>query len=287
MNILVVLRNLYNNPDPFDEESLLCDSDINVLTEACDLRDTLLEGTNSCVTALLVSESQADYETVLKKAASYGADRVVHAALDGFDFSDTNAFARVIAGLIQSISPMPDVVMFGRLAYDGDSVNIATQTAENLDWHRAVYSTEVLGISGAPGFNATPKVADETAGCVDATALLTYKKALDDGGLATIETPLPTVVHTIRRGGLRRQAKIADIIRAYNETEVTSVTKAKIEEAAERALSGPRLPKPTQELPPYRNKGHLEVLNGTSDVDTASNIIATLKSLGFEPQVKK
>ena len=267
MNILVVLRNLYNNPDPFDEESLLCDSDINVLTEACDLRDTLLEGTNSCVTALLVSESQADYETVLKKAASYGADRVVHAALDGFDFSDTNAFARVIAGLIQNISPMPDVVMFGRLAYDGDSVNIATQTAENLDWHRAVYSTEVLGISDA--------------------ALLTYKKALDDGGLATIETPLPAVVHTIRRGGLRRQAKIADIIRAYNETEVTSITSKIIEEAVACALSKPRLPKPTQELPPYRNKGHLEVLNGTSDVDTASNIIATLKSLGFEPQVKK
>ena len=33
MEILVVLRNLYGNPDPFEDEKLLCDSDINALTE--------------------------------------------------------------------------------------------------------------------------------------------------------------------------------------------------------------------------------------------------------------
>ena len=259
MNILVVLRNLYNNPDPFDEESLLCDSDINVLTEACSIKDNQ----GGSLSALLVSESEAQYEEILKKAASYGADRVFHAALDGFDFSDTNSFARVIAGLIKSMEIEPDLVIFGRLAYDGDSVNISTQVAENLDWHRAVYSSEVVEL--------TP-------------SLLVYKKSLDDGGTATTEVKLPTVLHTVRKRGLRGQARIADILRAYSETEIESFDGHLIDEIVANALSKAVLPTPLQEIPPYKDKKDMMGLNGVSDVDTAANIIDTLRSLGFEPR---
>ena len=260
LHILVVLRNLYNNPDPFEDENLLCDSDINAITEACEFRDRWGE----CkVTTLLISETKSDYEKVLKKSASYGADNVIYAGLDDFDFSDSNAFSRIIAQLIKEMESTPDIVVFGRLAYDGDSVNIATQTAENLGWHRAVYSKEVLDLS---------------------TEKLTYKKALDDGAVATVEVPLPLVLHTIRRGGLRRQAKISDIIRAYNETEVGFLGEKQISEAVSQSSLGPHLTSPTQEIPPYINKGDMVVLNGTSDIDTAANIIETLRMLGFEPR---
>lgn len=259
MNILVVLRNLYNNPDPFDEESLLCDSDINVLTEACSIKDSQ----GGSLTALLVSESQAQYQEVLKKAASYGADRVFHASLDGFGFSDSNTFARVISELIKSSKDSYDMVMFGRLAYDGDSVNISTQVAENMGWHRAIYSSEITEISP--------------------THLL-YKKSLDDGGTATTEVRLPAVVHTVRKRGLRRQARVSDILRAYGETEIESFDADVVERIAAKALEGPSLPSPLQEIPPYKDKTDMTVLNGTSDVDTAANIIETLRSLGFEPR---
>ena len=279
MEILVILRNLYDNPDPFEGEKLLCDSDINVLTEACDLRDSLVADTDNAVTgaadsseavnatphspsvtALLISESQADYEGILKKAASYGADKVVHAAC-------ANTFGPLIAEIIKGLEPMPNLVFFGRLAYDGDSVNIATQTAENLDWHRAIYSTEVLEVS---------------FGGEDST--LTFKKAMEDGSLATTEVPLPAVVHSVRKRGLRGQAKVSDIIRAYGETRVESISKNAIAAAKEKALSGSSLPTPIQEIPPYINKGEMVDLKGTSDVDTAANIIDTLKKLGFEPK---
>lgn len=289
MEILVVLRNLYGNPDPFEDEKLLCDSDINALTEACDLRDSwplaaartpqnsesphVARTTQDAhapqvactpqgnVTALLISESKADYETVLKKAVSYGADQVIHAPVDDFDFSDANRFARLIGSLIKSMSPLPDLVLFGRLAYDGDSVNIATQVAENLGWHRAIYSSEVIDITGD---------------------ILTYKKALDEGALATVEVPLPAVLHTVRRGGLRRQAKISDIIRAYSETVVATFDETLVKSAVNEAKSGSGLPTPTSEIPPYSNKEDMILLNGVSDVDTAQNIIDVLKNLGFE-----
>ena len=259
MNILVVLRNLYNNPDPFDEESLICDSDINVLTEACDIKDSQ----GGKLTALLVSESKSDYEKILKKAASYGADDVIHAPCDGFDFSDANAFSRLLAKLISSVEPLPDVVMFGRLAYDGDSVNISTQVAENLCWNRALYSGEVEEI--------TP-------------TLLRFHKSLDDGGTATCEVKLPVVIHSVRKRGLRGQARIADILRAYNETVLQFIDKSIVDTAMTFALNGPLLPTPTQEIPPYLGKTDMKILNGTSDVDTASNIIETLRTLGFEPK---
>ena len=287
MEILVVLRNLYNNPDPFEGEKLLSDSDINALTEACQLRDALLEGAE--VTALLISESQADSEAILKKAASYGADKVIHAPCDGFDFSDANTFGRLIAELIKDLSPSPDLILFGRLAYDGDSVNIATQTAENLEWHRAIYSEEILEASvsnavesGAAASSTT--VAGNSSTICGQVGTLTYKKAAGDGSLSTIRIPLPAVVHTVRKGGLRGQAKIADIIRAYGETQVEYVDEGTMEEAVKKALLGPSLPTPIQEIPPYVNKGEMIDLKGVSDVDTAANIIETLKKLGFEPK---
>ena len=277
MEILVILRNLYNNPDPFEGEKLLSDSDINALTEACQLRDALLGGAE--VTALLISESQADSEAILKKAASYGADKVIYAPCDGFDFSDANTFGRLIAELIKDLSPSPDLVFFGRLAYDGDSVNIATQTAENLEWHRAIYSEEILKVS-VP----STAVAGNSSTICEQVGAVTYKKAAGDGSLSTIRIPLPAVVHTVRKGGLRGQAKIADIIRAYGKTQVEYVDEGTMEEAVKKALLGPSLPTPIQEIPPYVNKGEMIDLKGVSDVDTAANIIETLKQLGFEPK---
>ena len=272
MNILVVLRNLYNNPDPFDEEMILGDSDINAISEACELRDKMNSdgGANSCkVTSLLFSERESDYRTVLIKAASYGADEGIHVPVDNLDFSDSNVFSRLIASVIRDIIDKDSnraaetIVLFGRLAYDGDSVNIATQTAENLEFNRAIYSKEVTDLSSTS---------------------LTFKKALDDGAVATTEVPLPAVIHSIRRAGLRRQAKIADIIRAYNETEVKSVDLEIVSKAIDMAKGGPCLTSPIQEIPPYISKEEMQVLNGTSDVDTSKNIIDTLKNLGFEPK---
>ncbi|MBP3815739.1 MAG: hypothetical protein J6H21_02600 [Firmicutes bacterium] len=261
MNILVVLRNLYGNPDPFEDELLVGDSDVNAISEACEIRDLLLEGKGAKVTCLLFSESQSQSEKALIKAASYGADEVCHIPIDDFDFTDANTFSKVIAGIIREHFP-GDLVIFGRLAYDGDSVNISTQVAENLGYSRGIYSKKVEKLSQS----------------------LVFRKALETGDEALVEVPLPAVLHTIRKEGLRRQAKIADIIRAHNEVTVQRLSQETGKQAAKIAMEGAWAGTWKEEVPPYQEATDMVVLNGISDIETAQNLIDTLKVMGFEPK---
>lgn len=265
MEILVVIRNLYGNPDPFEDELILGDSDVNAISEACELRDLL--GEESRVTALLFSQSESNYEAVLKKAISYGADGGIHASVDGFDFTDSNSFSRLMAEIIRKHFPVnnpPSLVMFGRLAYDGDSVNIATQLSVCLGFSRGIYSKRVWEIN---------------------QDFLVFNKSLDGGNTAKIKVNLPAVLHSIRKEGLRRQARIQDIIKAYSsDITIESVAKETIDAALESARCAPSPGKGIQEIPPYSQAKDLTNLNGISDIETAGNIIATLKALGFEPR---
>lgn len=314
MNIVVVLRNLYGNPDPFEDELIIGDSDVNAISEACELRDWFnnknesndSSSLNQCeVTALLFSESESDSKTVLTKAASYGADKVIHAEVDDFDFTDANLFSRLIANTISELgshtddAPIDssdssdsskeskaravDILMFGRLAYDGDSVNIATQTAARLGWTKAIYSKEIHGVF------------DEGASmeCEAPRSILRFTKSLDGGSTAQASAHLPLVLHSIRKENLRRQAKVSDILRAYgNGSDGSGIKVSKIQpdvmaKLISASLSGPTLGKGIQEIPPYSQATEMINLNGISDVETSQNIIDVLKSLGFEPKPKK
>ena len=263
MNILVVLRNLYGNPDPFEDELLVGDSDVNAISEACEIREYLTADSSDkpTVTALLFSESMSDSEKALIKAASYGADEVVHIPVDDFDFTDANTFAKLIAGVIEE-NYKSDLVIFGRLAYDGDSVNIATQVAENLGYSEAIYSRKV------------EKLGTE----------LVFRKALETGDEALVKVPLPAVLHTIRKEGLRRQAKIEDIIRAHNHVTVKKLSENQVKPIIEKAIKGPFPGTWKEEIPPYHEATDMVVLNGISDIETAQNLIDTLKYMGFEPK---
>lgn len=262
MNILVVLRNLYGNPDPFEDELLVGDSDVNALSEACEIRDSLIStGNDSSVTALLFSEKESDSDKALIKAASYGADRVCHIPVNGFDFTDANTFSILIAETIRRYFEF-DLVIFGRLAYDGDSVNISTQVAKKLNAFSAIYSRRVEEIGES----------------------LKFVKALETGDEALIEIPLPAVLHTIRKEGLRRQARIQDIIRAHNEVVVERLNEDDLKPLIDKAKGGPSPGPWKEEIPPYHESKDMVVLNGISDIETAGNIIATLKKMGFEPK---
>ena len=61
-----------------------------------------------------------------------------------------------------------------------------------------------------------------------------------------------------------------------------NLDKAVIKDAVAASMAGSGLPTPSSEIPPYYDKEDMILLNGTSDVDTARNIIDVLKSLGFE-----
>ena len=82
MNIWVILRNIYSNPDLFDDEQYLCKSDCNVLAESIMLKEHFI----GQVTALLFTDN---IET-LKKACTYGADAACLIGFERFDFQKPN-----------------------------------------------------------------------------------------------------------------------------------------------------------------------------------------------------
>ena len=129
MNIWVILRNIYSNPDLFDDEQYLCKSDYNVLAESIMLKEHFI----GQVTALLFTENVSDNIETLKKACTYGADA---ACLIGFERFDN-------AKTIRTYFPDYDLILFGRLAYDGDAVNVSTQVSCHLGIPRVVYSREI------------------------------------------------------------------------------------------------------------------------------------------------
>ena len=123
MNIWVILRNIYSNPDLFDDEQYLCKSDYNVLAEAMMLKE-LFTGQ---VTALLFAENVSDNIETLKEACTYGADAACLIGFERFDFSETEQLSQIMAETIRTYFPDYDLILFGRLAYDGDAVNISTR----------------------------------------------------------------------------------------------------------------------------------------------------------------
>lgn len=95
------------------------------------------------VTALLFTENVSDNIETLKKACTYGADAACLIGFERFDFSETEQLSQIMAETIRTYFLDYDLILFGRLAYDGDAVNVSTQVSCHLGIPRVVYSQEI------------------------------------------------------------------------------------------------------------------------------------------------
>ena len=73
------------------------------------------------VTALLFTENVSDNIETLKKACTYGADAACLIGFERFDFSETEQLSQIMAETIRTYFLDYDLILFGRLAYDGDA----------------------------------------------------------------------------------------------------------------------------------------------------------------------
>lgn len=256
MNILLILRNLYGSQGFFEEEEYLSESDRNVISEAMSLKEQY----GGTVSAVLFSEDTPDCEKTLKKTYTYGVSKAYHAVFQDFDFSDTKTFAKVIAGVVERKFPDYDLLLFGRLAYDGDAVTVATMTAEHLRLPRVVYSKEI------------EKKNDH----------LICRKHISPKEEAALEVRMPALVQSIREKGIRRQPKIADIVRAYSDAEIYRLDGEKIYRDNRDKYAGTSSVRLVSETEPddAREK-ELKILNGVSDIESSEALIHTLRELGF------
>ena len=259
MNILVILRNIYSNPDLFDDEQYLCKSDYNVLAESIILKEHFI----GQVTALLFTENVSDNIETLKKACTYGADAACLIGFERFDFSETEQLSQIMAETIRTYFPDYDLILFGRLAYDGDAVNVSTQVSCHLGIPRVVYSREIY-------------TKDQ---------VLYARKYISSSKEAIYRLKRPVLIQSIREQGVTRQTKIADIIRTYQDMTIQHLDGNAIAAGLSSAKTGLHLIQKTE--PPKDKSTSMTLLNGLSDDESAANLLRILREKGFQGRRKR
>ena len=142
--------------------------DLNALEQALQLKDKFPGSTISVVTMGLPKSAE-----VIREALYRGADEgyvVTDRPLGG---ADTLATSYTLAQAIKKIGEF-DIIIGGRQAIDGDTAQVGPQIAEKLGLTQVTYAEEIISL--------------------DEKARKVVIKRHIDGGVETVEAPLPLVV---------------------------------------------------------------------------------------------
>ena len=156
------------------------------------------------VTVITMGPPQAD--DILREAFAMGADRAIHLSDRKFAGADTLATSNAIAGALRMLEF--DLVITGRQAIDGDTAQVGPQVAEKLGLSQITYTEEILNV-------------DETA------RRITVKRHID-GGVETVEGPLPIVL-TVNGSAAPCRPRNAKLLQKYKRAlgaqEKAAITK--------------------------------------------------------------
>ena len=142
--------------------------DLNALEQALRLKDA---HPGSTVTLLTMGPGRA--AEIIREGLYRGADNGYLLTDRAFAGADTLATSYALATAIRKIGDY-DIILGGRQAIDGDTAQVGPQVAEKLGLPQVTYAEEILNV-------------DETA------RKITVKRHID-GGVETVEAPLPLVV---------------------------------------------------------------------------------------------
>ncbi len=141
--------------------------DLNALEQALRLKD---ENPGSTVTVLTMGPGRA--AEVIREAMYRGADGGYLLTDRAFAGADTLATSYALSTAIKHVAPNVDLIIGGRQAIDGDTAQVGPQVAEKLGLNQITYAEEVLQCQGGK---------------------ITVKRHID-GGVETVESPLPCVL---------------------------------------------------------------------------------------------
>ena len=142
--------------------------DLNALEQALQLKDKFPGSTISVVTMGLPKSAE-----VIREALYRGADEgyvVTDRPLGG---ADTLATSYTLAQAIKKIGEF-DIIIGGRQAIDGDTAQVGPQIAEKLGLTQVTYAEEIISLD-------------------EKVRKVVIKRHID-GGVETVEAPLPLVV---------------------------------------------------------------------------------------------
>ena len=150
-------------------QTIINPDDKNAIEAALQLKDE----TGCRVTAVTMGPPPA--EGMLRELIAMGCDDAVLISGREFGGSDTFATSQIIAAGINAIGLEEDDIVFcGRQAIDGDTAQVGPQVAEKLGLTQITYTEEIISL--------------------DKDAKKIVAKRHIDGGVETVEGPLPIVV---------------------------------------------------------------------------------------------
>ena len=162
--------------------------DLNALEQALRLKDA---HPGTTVTLLTMGPGRA--AEIIREGLYRGADGGYLLTDRAFAGADTLATSYAIATAIKKIGEY-DIIIGGRQAIDGDTAQVGPQVAEKLGLTQITYAEEILGV-------------DKNA------KRITVKRHID-GGVETVEGPLPIVI-TVNGSAAPCRPRNAKLVQKY------------------------------------------------------------------------
>ena len=160
--------------------------DLNALEQALRLKDT---HPGSTVTILTMGPGRA--AEIIREGLYRGADNGYLLTDRAFAGADTLATSYALATAIRKIGAY-DVIIGGRQAIDGDTAQVGPQVAEKLGLPQVTYVEEILNV---------------------ANGRICVKRHID-GGVETVEAPLPIVL-TVNGSAAPCRPRNAKLVQKY------------------------------------------------------------------------
>ena len=167
--------------------------DLNALEQALRLKDAY-PGTT--VTLLTMGPGRA--AEIIREGLYRGADGGFLLTDRAFAGADTLATSYALATAIKKINDY-DIIIGGRQAIDGDTAQVGPQVAEKLGLTQVTYAEEILNVDKADG-------------------KITVKRHID-GGVETVEAPLPLVL-TVNGSAAPCRPRHAKLVMKYKRAMV-------------------------------------------------------------------
>lgn len=162
--------------------------DLNALEQALRLKDA---HPGTTVTLLTMGPGRA--AEIIREGLYRGADGGYLLTDRAFAGADTLATSYALAMAIKKIKEY-DIIIGGRQAIDGDTAQVGPQVAEKLGLTQITYAEEILNV-------------DKEAGRI------TVKRHID-GGVETVEGPLPIVI-TVNGSAAPCRPRNAKLVQKY------------------------------------------------------------------------
>ncbi len=189
--------------------------DLNALEQALRLKEQFEGSTISVITMGLPKSAE-----VIREALYRGADAgyvITDRCLGG---ADTLATSYTLAQAIKKVGAF-DIVLCGRQAIDGDTAQVGPQVAEKLGLTQVTYAEEILSLD-------------------EESKKIVVRRHID-GGVETVEAPLPIVITVNGSAAACRPRNAKRVMKYKNATAPAERTAEQSEHTAEVLARKPYL----------------------------------------------